>query len=370
MSEPSEPGPGAVDPIGVWDRRYEGGEHVGSKPVIEGDPIDYTQHKFLYQRAIAMPQTGEPDGYNLDRVGRMFLTPPPARMLSIGAGMAFVEEHLVRNDFAQHILAYEMSSSAVEKATARFAEAGLSERITMRAADVLHEDLPDAGFDAVFVQAAIHHFDRIEDMFALMHRVLRPGGLLVYDEYIGPDHHLYHEEVMAIMNEIDACLAPQYRWDVLAKHTREGVPKPSLEWMLQHDPSEGVHASRILPLTYEWFDVIDRRDYGGTIMRPFFTGILPNFDFTDPKDQTVARLVVLIEQLLTRHGVIPHYHTSIVGRRLDQKRSPLTSQQTTRIAFDGWTIPAPVQDAAHGAAGPQATTRPGLRGRLGALLRR
>jgi SAM-dependent methyltransferase len=342
----------------IWDQRYEGNEHVGTRPVIEGDPIDYTQHKFLYERAIARPQTGSLDGYNLDRVGRRFLTPPPARMLALGSGMAFTEEHLLRHDYAQRIVAYEMSGAAVERARERFAEAGLADRIEMRAADVLEDDLPSAAFDAVFVQAAIHHFGRIEDMFALMHRVLRPGGLLIYDEYIGPDHHLYHAEAMAVMDEINACLAPQYRWDVLRDHTRETMQRPSLEWMLQHDPSEGVHASRILPLTYQWFDVLDRADYGGTVMRPFFTGILPNFDWADPKDQTIGALVTLVEQLLTRHGVLPHYHTSVVARRRETPRPPLTDGEAARIAYSDWPgVPDP---APGGNVGGSASRR-GLR---------
>ena len=353
------------DATAIWDQRYQGDEHVGTRPVIEGDPIDYTQHKFLYERAIARPQTGSLDGYNLDRVGRLFLTPPPARMLALGSGMAFTEEHLLRHGYAQHIVAYEMSRSAVERARERFSEAGLGDRIELRSADVLGDDLPSGGFDAVFVQAAIHHFDRIEDMFALMHRVLRPGGLLVYDEYVGPDHHLYHAEAMAIMDEINVCLAPGYRWDHLAKQTREVVPRPSLEWMLQHDPSEGVHASRILPLTYQWFDVLDRADYGGTVMRPFFTGILRNFDWSDPKDQTVASLVVLVEQLLTRNGVLPHYHTSVVARRRDAPRAPLTEEEAARIAYSDWPGLREPESASE-AAPVESGGRRGLRRLFGA----
>ena len=353
------------DATAIWDQRYQGDEHVGTRPVIEGDPIDYTQHKFLYERAIAQPQTGALDGFNLNRVGRLFLTPPPARMLALGSGMAFAEEHLLRHSYAQHIVAYEMSRSAVERARERFAAAGLSDRIELRSADVLGDELPSGAFDAVFVQAAIHHFDRIEDMFALMHRVLRPGGLLIYDEYVGPDHHLYHAQAMAIMDEINACLAPQYRWDVLANETREAMRRPSLEWMLQHDPSEGVHASRILPLTHQWFDVLDRADYGGTILRPFFTGILPNFDWSDPKDQTVASLVVLIEQLLTRHGALPHYHTSVVARRRDVPRAPLTEAEEARIAYSDWPgLREPESPPASGEGG--SSGRRGLRRLFGA----
>lgn len=357
----------------IWDQRYEGDQHVGTQPVIEGDPTDYTQHKFLYQRAIARPQTGSLDGYNLDRVGRTFLTPPPQRMLALGSGMAFVEEHLLRQNFAQHIVAYEMSATAVERARVRLREAGLSDRIELRAADVLADDLPSSAFDVVFVQAAIHHFDRIEAMFELMHRVLRPGGLLVYDEYVGPDLHVWAPEVVAIMDEINACLAPGYRWDHLAKAHRHEGPQPSREWMLQHDPSEGVHASRILPLTYQYFDVLDRADYGGTILRPFFSGILPNFDWTDPKDQTVAQLVILLEQLLTRYSILPHYQTSVVARRREIPRPKLTEEQAARIAYTDW----PGLDDAPGGAdtvppSPAASTpasagsrRRGLRGFFG-----
>jgi SAM-dependent methyltransferase len=336
----------------IWDQRYEGNEHVGTQPLIESDPIDYTQHPFLYQHAIAEPQTGSRDGYNLDRVGREFLTPPPARMLAIGVGMAFTEEHLLRNNYAQRIVAYEMSPTAIERAKERFAAAGLSDRIELRAADVLEENIPDASFDVVFVQAAIHHFYRIDEMFALMHRVLKPGGKLVFDEYVGPDLHVWDPEVIALLDELNACLAPEYRFDFNSQSTRLEGPKPSKEWMLQHDPSEGVHASRILPLTYQWFDVIDRSDYGGTILRPFFSGILRNFDWANPKDQTVARLIVLIERLLTRHSVVPHYQTSVVALRRDQPRPPLTEAQSARIGFSDWP------GVADAAPAPQAAPRP------------
>lgn len=342
----------------IWDKRYEGDEHVGTQRVVEGDPVDYTQHKFLYERAVALPMTGSKDGYNLDRVGRTFLTPPPARMLALGSGMAWNEEHIVRHDYAQHVVAYEMSPQACERARVRFAEAGLSDRIEMRAADVLADDLPDASFDAVFVAAAIHHFDRIEEMFQLMHRVLKPGGLLVYDEYVGPDYHMYHKQVMDIIDEIDACLAPGYRHDHLVNRLRHCVPAPSLEWMLQHDPSEGIHASRILPLTYQYFDVIDRADYGGTMVRPFFTGILRNFDWNDPKDQTVASLIVLMERILTRTSVVPHYQTAIVAKRRETPRAPLTAAEAERIAYTDW----PGLDQAPPA--PPAVPGSGMRERL------
>lgn len=352
-----DPGKAPVDATSVWDDRYEKGEHVGSQPVIVDDPIDYTQHKFLYQHAIAKPMTGSLDGWSVDTIAKRFFDPPPARVLAIGSGMAFVEEYLVAQGYAQHVTAYEMSQVAIDKARARVADKPYASRLDLRCGDVLEANLPDGAYDAVYVLAAIHHFGPIEEMYALMHRVLKPGGLLWFDEYIGPDHHMYEPEVLAIMDEVNECLDTSYRWDVLSNQTRTMVPRPSLEWMMGHDPSEGVHATRILPLTYQWFDVVLRQDYGGAIMRPFFTGILPNFDWSNPKDQTVARLVILIEQMLTRRGILPHYHSAVVGRRRDRPLPPLTPAEEHRINYADW--PGLVPKTAEPAA-----PRPGLLARL------
>ena len=250
--------------------------------------------------------------------------------------MAFIEEHLLAENMAGHILAYEMSATACRAATERVAGKPYASRLEMRSADVLKEDLPTGAFDLVFVQAAIHHFSEIEDMFRLMHRVLKPGGLIWYDEYIGPDHHIYDDHVNEVIAQINDCLAPRYRWNVLENRERVEGPKPSLEFMLQHDPSEGVHASRILPLTYRYFDVVHRQDYGGAVLRPFFTGILPNFDWSNDSDQTIGRLVILIEQMLTERGIIPSYHSAGGGRRLDVVRDPLTADEERRINYADW----------------------------------
>ena len=365
-----------TDATSVWDERYEKGGHVGTAPTIEGDPVDYTQHKFLYSHSIGKPTTGSLDGWPVEFFARSHLRERPARVLAIGSGMAFIEEHLLAHDLVGHITAYEMSPTACKAATARVADKPYADRLVMKSADVLHEDLATGAFDMVFVQAAIHHFFEIEEMFKLFHRVLRPDGLLWYDEYVGPDHHMYDRHVMDLMNGINDCLAPRYRRDVVANEgrVRDSVPEPSLEFMMQHDPSEGVHASRILPLTYQYFDVLQRQDYGGAVMRPFFTGILPNFDWNDDADQTIARLVIEFEQVLTRQGIIPSYHTMVLARRLEVPAPPLTAEQASRITYADWTDPrhaapagAPATSVAETPAAPQ---RSGLRAMRAAIGRR
>lgn len=328
-------GPSVAAATSTWDGRYREGKLECAQENVASDPIDYTQHPFLHQHAIAKRLTGSLSGNPLDLVAQRFLRPPAKKMLALGSGMAFVEQWFVESGHVENILAFEQSSVAVAAARKRIAEVGLDARIEIRAEDVMSAGLEPGQFDVVMVQASLHHFFNIEEMFVLMHRVLKPAGLLVFDEYVGPDHHMYEPEVMALMDEVNACLAPAYRFDVLRQQIREQVPRGTQEWMKEMDPSEGVHASMILPLTYKYFDVEYRGDFGGAFMRPFFVGILPNFDFSDVKDQTVARLIVLVEDLLTRYGVIPNYHTRVVGRRREEPRT-IAPEDLRRINYADW----------------------------------
>lgn len=321
----------------IWNERYSKGDLACTQASVKGDPIDYTQHPYLYALSIARRVTGDLSGDPLLDVAGTFLAKPAKKMLSVGSGLGFAEEKLVRHGLVESVVAFEASPVAVKNALKRLEIAGLREKFDFRSEDVCSAGLQDDEFDLVFVQAAIHHFYNIDEMFDLFRRVLKPGGLIIYDEYVGPDHHMYEDSVMDLLNEVNDCLGAGYRYDVLrGGEIRSEVPRASLEWMLNMDPSEGVHSSRILPLTYRHFDVLDRRDYGGTMMRPFWVGILPNFDFDDPKDQTVAALIVKIEELLIRYGVMPSYHSIVVGKLRDEVMD-LSDSDLERINYSNWS---------------------------------
>jgi ubiquinone/menaquinone biosynthesis C-methylase UbiE len=320
----------------TWNERYEKGQSAVTEIGYVGDPIDYTSHPFLWRESNARRLTGERSGDPNMSLAERHFQPPRKRMLAIGSGLASHEEWFVKCGFVEEAIAFEQSEVAVSKAQERIAAEGLTDRLQMVCGDVREADLADQSFDVVMVQAAIHHFYEIEEMFQLMHRLLKPDGILVYDEYVGPDHLLFDQKTLDLMDGIDACLDPKYRRSVLlGGEVREGVPRPTLEQMLEMDPSEGVHASMILPLTYKYFDVIDRRDYGGTFLRPFFTGILQNFNFDDPSDQTIGRLIVHLEDVFLAHGLIQHAHSIVVATPRAQVRE-LTASDVDRIAYDDW----------------------------------
>jgi ubiquinone/menaquinone biosynthesis C-methylase UbiE len=320
----------------VWNERYSKTDAAGQLEHADCDPLDYTRHPFIYGHAISEPLTGKVDRFWLDEICDRYLTPAAGVVLSLGCGTAIHEEHMLSRGFAERIIAYDMSSEAIAAARRRLDATQWGPSIDLRCGDPLADGLPTGGIDVILVEAAIHHFVEIERMFELMHRILKPGGLLIYDEYVGPDHHQHPPELIALLDRVNGCLAEPYRRDFESGAPREHVEATPLQWMLSYDPTEGVHASRILPLTYQYFDVIERRDYGGTILRPFFCRILRNWDFSDPKDQTVARLIILLEQELTRRGAIPTHQTLVVARPRAHPLPPLPPEAVDGINFAGW----------------------------------
>ncbi|HEY2388366.1 MAG TPA: class I SAM-dependent methyltransferase [Candidatus Binatia bacterium] len=324
----------------VWNARYSKSDAEGRLEHAECDPLDYTRHPFIYGHAISEPLTGSVDRFWLDAICTQYLTPPAGLVLSLGCGTATHEEHLLSRGFAERVIAYDMSSEAIAAARRRLDATQWGGAIELRCGDPLADGLPTGGIDVVLVEAAIHHFIEIERMFELMHRVLKPTGLLIYDEYVGPDHHQHPPDLIALLDRLNACLAESYRRDFESGAPREHVEATPLDWMLAYDPTEGVHASRILPLTHQYFDVVDRRDYGGAILRPFFSRILRNWDFSDPKDQTAARLIILLEQELTRRGILPSHQTLVVARPRRRPLPPLPAHAIERIGYTGWTPPA------------------------------
>jgi len=337
-----------------WNEKHAQDVEDQARPDAPLDPIDYTRHWFLYNHAVSKPLTGDCAKYWLDEIGRKHLTPRPERMLALGCGPAFIEQQILERDLAGRIVAYDTSEVAIAAARQRLDATPWGDRIELRCGDFLTADIPDRSFDAVFVEAALHHFLDLEATFRLMHRVLKPEGLLLYEEYVGPDLQQYPPELEQLLGRINACLAPDLRRDFETGEVRTSVDACPIEVQMERDPTEGVHASEILPLTYRYFEVVDRRDYGGAIVRPLFNRILRNWDLVnDPKDQTIAQLVVLLEQELLRAGVIPTHNTIVVARPRRTPLAPLSAEQVARIAYADW----PGLDASCGTAPRSAGPR-------------
>ena len=110
------------------------------------------------------------------RLGEM-LSPPPGRVLDVGAGAAPWSIAIAVGNEHTHVTAIDLP--AVLPATrAAVASAGLTTRFSYLAGDVFTTDLPAAAYDLAIVGNVCHLFgpELNRTLFAKLRRSVRPGG--------------------------------------------------------------------------------------------------------------------------------------------------------------------------------------------------
>jgi len=100
------------------------------------------------------------------------------RSLEIGAGTGYFSLNLMQAGVVKEATCTDISPGMVTKLSANAARLGLKVRTARADAEAL--PFPDQSFDLVLGHAVLHHIPDLERAFAEFHRVLRPGGRLVF----------------------------------------------------------------------------------------------------------------------------------------------------------------------------------------------
>lgn len=115
-----------------------------------------------------------------------------AKMLEIGPGPGASTDWLRHR--VDHLIALELEEAAAAKLAERFADAG---NVEVHTGDATQIPWPADSFDSVGCFTMLHHVPTIalqNQVLSEIHRVLRPGGMLVASDSIhSVDLHHFHE---------------------------------------------------------------------------------------------------------------------------------------------------------------------------------
>lgn len=272
-------------------QRYGKGFHWVESPVvseymnlhISGDPavnwVQYSAAKYLKPR----------------------LSP---RILSLGCGGGALERDLLRLQPDALIVATDFSPGAIALAQRRAAEANLN--IEYRVADMNDMQLGAHAFDFVFASSALHHVDRLEQLLEKIGKWLRPGGMLIANEYVGPNRLQWTAPQVSAINDILALLPDRYRRRVSdpSQYKRVFLGPGPVEQMKAQDPSEAPRSEDIIPLVRQMFHVIEVKPFGGTLLHMLLQDIIGNFRPAEDADNSIIRLICYLEWQLIANGVL------------------------------------------------------------------
>jgi 2-polyprenyl-3-methyl-5-hydroxy-6-metoxy-1,4-benzoquinol methylase len=227
---------------------------------------------------------------------------PGLRALSPGCGTGVWEIDWARLGVFEHITGIDISPEQIERASQLAKDAGLDHVLSYRVADARHVLREEAGqLDVVLVMQALHHFRHVEETMELIARALRPGGLLIFDDYVGPSKYQWAKAQVRAANALLAELPPERRVqnDGRIKHR---VLRPSLLSMRLDDPAEAAESAALMPSLRRHFSMVEEHSYG-SILPLALQDIAHNFMADDsPTAQLVEQCIAAEDQALARLG--------------------------------------------------------------------
>jgi len=185
--------------------------------------------------------------------------------------------------------------------------------LTYRVADVETIHLLVDSYDLVIGWMALHHIRNLARLFGEIRRALRPDGLLVLNEYVGPARFQLPKTQVALIDEWVRRLPARLRVASNGK-SRNGWVPPSAELVAQIDPSESVSSDQILPALEREFVIVERVDYGGGLLHWVLHDITQNFDPENPQDGLWLRRLCAAERGLMEKGILPSDFCLVIAR--------------------------------------------------------
>lgn len=275
---------------------------------------NWLDHGAILRLYINPMSTGSPDEKWFDYVARKHFPEPVEKALSLGCGGGGLERHGLSLDICESFDAYDISEGSVEAAREEARKAGFLDRVNYAVADLNNISLEENAYDAVFASMSIHHLDNLEGVFSELNKALKPGGLFVFNEFVGPSQFQWTEEQLALSNELLASIPEQYRISENGNVYRE-VKRPTLQHMNEIDPSESIRSAEIMPLLERYFDIVERRDYGGTLLHLVTSaGTTRNYSPEREEDVELLQRMIDFEKQHIAAGDIDSDFTLVIAR--------------------------------------------------------
>lgn len=287
-------------------------------------PIRARASKLVFDVADSRPDWCE--HYTIERYLKHLI--PVDRALSICCGFGSIERYLARQKVAKRITGIDIAPGAIEAARQRAAAEGF-DNIDYQVANLNLIELTAGAYQLIWANGALHHVESLESLVRALHASLTPEGILVANEYVGPNYQQLGERQVEIINAVKHLLPQELRgsnvgtsppaFRRLLEHARAALgiaseeraiyrklwePTP-LSWFEQNDPSESIRSSEVIGVLKSVFGKVLVLPFNGSILyyaldEKFFN----NFDTGNSRHRKVLEALFDLEDSLIEAGEI------------------------------------------------------------------
>lgn len=302
-------------------------------------------------------------------------------VLSLCCGFGEVERRIVaRLPAVETCLGVDLAPGAIEEARARALSAGITS-LTYECADLNSYPWPEAAFDLIVANGALHHLAALEDALEGIARALRPGGVVYANEHVGASRLDHSPRQIELINAAAYLVPPELRRrDPLPFSDSNRVPQlinrlylrsrasaslssgarrgaltgiaraifnpsafgfgalyrsPAAK-LARTDPSESVRSAEILRLFRWQFPQGQIRAYGGGILayaldEKFYEA----YDEANPRHREALGLLCALERELMASGELGPEHAILTATKESERGSRAARRGTARSSSGG-----------------------------------
>ena len=293
-----------------WD------EHAGKWKV--GGGIYWTEHEEVQKRInkkVSSDPHRDPYQYLIEFMSGRGYSFPLERCLTLGCGSGDLERGLSKYNFCLRHDALDIADKAIERAISAAKKQNLT-HIHYQVQDINEIHLPSNTYNVVFGVSSVHHFTKLEHIFNEVSKALKIKGIFFLNEYIGPSRFQWTDRQLDVINSILKILPLKYKKIVTDPSlTKDFYNRPTVERVAAGDPSEAIRSAEIIPLLNEYFDIVEIKHIGGTILHPLLTNIAGNFKIDNEVDAMLLEAIFKFEDVLMEQGDLLSDFAVIIAKK-------------------------------------------------------
>lgn len=239
--------------------------------------------------------------------------------LSLGCGIGQNELAWAEMGIFKRIDAFDISGNRIEQARRSAAAKGYEDIVQFSVANAQKQDLGEAKYDLVLFEGSLHHFSPMNEILQKVNICLKPGGILVVFDFVGPSRFQWTERQLSVANALLQILPERYKRMWPGDSLKKRVYRPGRLFMMLRDPSEAAASSHIMSCLRQIFDIIEIKEIGGAVLHLLFSGIAHNFQAEDRETREWLQTCFTVEKMLLKSQEISSDFVLVVCRKKEKK---------------------------------------------------
>jgi ubiquinone/menaquinone biosynthesis C-methylase UbiE len=277
-------------------------------------PNSWAECPIVNQEYICPLISGEAHVGWLEYVARKYYPNPVDLALSLGCGGGGLERHGLQLRIAERFDAFDVSAGALQIAEEEAQKSGQIDHISYAVANLNKLEFAEEVYDAVFASQSVHHIEALEHYMEQVRRCLKPGGYFIINEFVGPNQFQWTDVQLGHCQRLLEEIPEAFRQTIREPGIKNRVERPTVEFMNDFDPTEAIRSADIITELQKQFEIIERRDFGGTLLHLVLDNIAGNLSDSD-EGKAILRHLFAEEQRLLASGEIDSDFTLLVARK-------------------------------------------------------